>query len=35
MAMKYKGLARFHKPDTKMGCYYPPDDALKQLLQAL
>jgi hypothetical protein len=33
--MKGKALGRLQEPDTKMGPYYPPDDALKQFLQAL
>ena len=35
MAMKDKALARRHEPSTKMGRYYPPDDALMEFLHAL
>jgi hypothetical protein len=35
LAMKDKALARLHEPSTKMGRYYPPDDALMEFLQAL
>jgi hypothetical protein len=35
LAMKDKALARLHGASTKMGCYYPPDDALMGLLMAL
>jgi hypothetical protein len=35
LAMKDKVLARLHEPDKKMDHYYPPDDALRQFLQAL
>jgi hypothetical protein len=35
LAMKNKALRRFQKPDTKMGRYYPSDDAQMQCLQAL
>jgi len=35
LAMKDKALERLHELDTKMGRYYPSDDALMQFLQAL
>jgi hypothetical protein len=35
LAMKDKALAKLQEPDKKMDHYYPPDDALRQLLQAL
>jgi len=35
MAMKDKALARFQEPDTQIGCYHPPDDALMLFLQTL
>jgi len=35
LAMKNKALARLQEPDTKIGCYCTPDDALMQFLQAL
>jgi hypothetical protein len=35
LAMKDKAMARFHEPNTKMGRYYPPDNALMQFLQVL
>ena len=35
LAMKKKALGRLQESDTKMGRYYPPDDALMQFLKAL
>jgi hypothetical protein len=35
LAIKDKALARLQETDTKMGHYYPPDDALMQSIQAL
>jgi len=35
LAMKEKALARLQEPNTRMDRYYPSDDALMQLLQAL
>jgi hypothetical protein len=35
LAIKDKALGRLQEPNTKMGGYYPPDDALMQFLQAM
>ena len=35
LVIKDKALAKPQEPDMRMGRYYPPNDALMQLLQAM